>query len=213
MSRHTYTTTACRNCDFKTRKNKRDVPKLDFRCPVSICPKCQTLMIDPLFAEYEFMTDKEKGKFTRDYIEKWMYITSIFWLLVGMGILILFLSVGGTFNSILGLLFAGIGIVNFIISLLSLEEAKKNESFEQDIYVSLKRTSNQDYIDFLNRFGERKYIPFVDKEVFMEKYRYFEERESYKQEMEKFMILMESIKKELNSSEAFLQKIFRHTFP
>ncbi len=213
MSRHTYTTTACRNCDFKTRKHKRDVPNLDFCCPVSICPKCQTLMIDPIYAEYEFMTDKEKGKFTRENIQKRTYITSVFWLLVSIGILILSLSLGGTFNTIVGLLVAGVGMFNFIISLLSLQESKKNESIEQAIYESLKRTSNQDYIDFLNRFGERKYIPFLDKEIFMEKYRYFEERESYKQEMEKFIILMDSIKRELNSSEAYIQKIFKHTFP
>ena len=118
------------------------------------------------------------------------------------------------FEKVVGLLLGGFGLAYSILSLFANLETKKEETIEQTIYESLQRTSNQDYVDFLNLFGERKYIPFKDREMFMEKYKYFDGKEDYKQEMDKFILLMETIEKEINSSEGgFLGTIFRTTFP
>lgn len=69
---------------------------------------------------------------------------------------------------------------------------------EQAVYESLQRTKNSDYVEFIKQSYsaneiKRQYRTYAGKDVFMNKYKIFETRESYIDNMKEFNKLIELI--------------------
>ena len=73
-----------------------------------------------------------------------------------------------------------------------------DEKLEQAVYESLQRTNDKKYLEFLNSIYEMYdmpwyYTPMENKTAFMQKYKKFEERSSYKENMAEFEKFLEMI--------------------
>ena len=79
-----YITTSCRNCGFRTRNHESNVPSLQIGAPISRCPNCGHLILDIFATEYEFMTERERKKFTTEAALAKSYPGNILLILFGL---------------------------------------------------------------------------------------------------------------------------------
>lgn len=192
-----YTTTSCRNCGYRTRNNESGVPNVQIGTPIMKCPKCGSLIIDSISTEYEFMTDKEKAQFSTQSALPKSYIGNILFIIVGIVLLIYGLATGDAYLGV-GLIAGGGCIALGIYQIVKNQKIANNEMIEQAVYESLKRTANRKYVEYIiNAYGangiKRKYLPYYNKTTYIEQYKYFESRDSYKQNMYDFNELLKSI--------------------
>ena len=183
-----YTTTSCPNCGFRTRNHESNVPKMQLGAPVLRCPNCGNLILDNIAVEFEFMTDRERAKFTSDTALAHGLLGNISFILLGFFLLF----VGIAIDDVIVSLFAGGGSIALGISNLIRNNKLYHEHIlEQAVYESLQRTKNKDYVEFIEQAYlankiKRHYRAFDDKNSFMEMYQTFENRESYIKSMQDF---------------------------
>ena len=192
-----YTTTSCRNCGFRTRSHESNVPDVQLGAPILRCPKCGNLILDSIATEYEFMTDKERDKFTTESAQAKSYPGNILFIVVGFVLLIGGIVTGGGYIAA-GLIFGGGCIALGISQIIQNNKMCEEHIIEQAVYESLKRTKNKDYVEFIEQSYsankiKRHYSAFADKKIFMEKYQTFETRESYIENMKVFNEIIELI--------------------
>ena len=192
-----YTTTSCRNCGFKTRHHESNVPNVQIGSPILRCPKCGNLILDSIATEYEFMTDKERAKFTTENAQTASYPGNILFIIVGFALLIGGIVLGGGYIAA-GLIFGGGCIWLGISQIIENNKMSSEHIIEQAVYESLQRTKNSDYVEFIKQSYsankiKRQYRAYVGKNVFMGKYKIFESRESYIENMKEFNELIELI--------------------
>ena len=202
-----YTTTKCRNCGFRTRSHESNVPNVQLGAPILPCPQCGHLILDSIATEYEFMTDAEREKFKTDSALVRSYPGNVLFIIMG-----LFLLIGGIANGniLFGLLFGAGCIVLGISRIIENSKMADEQIIEQEVYESLQRTKNIDYVKFIEESYaankiKRRYHPFDDKGAFMDEHKIFETRQSYIQNMKVFNELMElmgvdTLEKESKSS-------------
>ena len=192
-----YITTKCSNCGYRTRNHESGVPNVQIASPILICPNCGHLILDIIQTEYEFMTDSEKAKFTTKAALPKSYIGNILFIVVGLVLLIGSLSIGDTYTWA-GLIGGGGCIALGIYQIVKNQKMANDEMIEQAVYESLQRTSNVQYVEYLkNAYKEnnikRYFLPDTNKIEFIEKYKKFELRDSYKRNMYDFNKLLELI--------------------
>ena len=90
---------------------------------------------------------------------------------------------------------------------------KEDEFIEQCVYESLKRTENKDYVNFVEQAYKANGIQRTFKEVenkkeFLEKYKKFETRKSYKDNMNEFNEVLEIIDLKKEASELDEKQVF-----
>lgn len=192
-----YVTTKCRNCGYKTRNHESGVPRVQLGTPIFKCPKCGHLILDPIQTEYEFMTDSERTSFSSNSMIQKNYFGSALFIIFGIVLFIAGIVLGGGYIAIAilgGLGCIGVGIFDIIRG----KKMANNEEIEQAIYESLQRTANTEYVAYIknvyNENGIKKiYTPFVGRNNFIELYKKFEARESYKESMNEFNQFLEMI--------------------
>lgn len=192
-----YTTTSCRNCGFKTRSHESNVPNVQIGSPILRCPRCGNLILDGIATEYEFMTDKERAKFTTENARTASYPGNILFIIVGFALLIGGIVLGGGYIAA-GLIFGGGCILLGISRIIKNNKMSSEQIIEQAVYESLQRTKNSDYVEFIKQSYsaneiKRQYRTYAGKDVFMNKYKIFETRESYIDNMKEFNKLIELI--------------------
>ena len=184
-----YTTTKCRNCGYSTRSHERAVPNVQLGAPIFPCPNCGHLILDSIIAEYEFMTDSERGKFGSTVATVRTYPFNILAIIMG----IFFFVVGITADS-LTVMYIIAAIVCFVVGVSNIirnSKAADEKLVEQAVYESLQRTKNVEYVKFIeatyaaNKI-KRTYRPYTDRQSFIEQYKYMESRKSYMENMESF---------------------------
>ena len=209
-----YTTTTCKHCGFRTRSHESGVPDVQIGPPILRCPRCGHLILDSIATEYEFMTEKEKSKFTTDDALAKSWLGNILFIIIGIVVLFGGIASGGGYI-VAGLIFGLASIALGVYQMIHNIKLSNENVIEQAIYQSLKRTQNPKYVQFLetayitNCMG-RKYIPFPKKEEFMKKYSYFETRATYQKEMEAFNQLMLSINLENLAEENQISTFMHH---
>ena len=156
-----YITTWCRNCGFKTRNQETGVPNVQLGPPISRCPKCGKLILDSIATEYEFMSDKERAKFTT----KRAYIASIpgniIYVVLGLILFVGGIIAGEAFATSMLFLF-GVGFMAWGTFHIIQNNKMKNEPIiEQAVYESLQRTKNINYVKFIEKMysANKKTVP------------------------------------------------------
>ena len=201
-----YTTTKCSNCGFRTRNHESNVPSVQLGSPVLHCPRCGHLILDTIATEYEFMTDYEREKFTTSSLLFKSFLGNVLFIVVGLFILIGGLITGDDYV-VLGVIFGGgclcLGICQIIRNL----KMRNEHIIEQAIYESLKRTQNVAYVSFIKESYtinkiKRNYHPFPGKVTFIRNYAFFEEKETYLENMKEFADLMNLIGNDISREES-----------
>ena len=192
-----YLTTKCRNCGYRTRDRETGVPKVQIGTPILICPRCGHLILDSIQTEYEFMTDKEKERFSSQSAFTRSIFGNIFFIVFGLIFLIGSITIGGGYIAV-GIICGGGMIALGVYQITKNQASRNNKDIEQAVYESLKRTENKDYVKYIetayNSAGiDRKYKEFTDKNNFINENKNFEERSSYKENMEYFNELLNKI--------------------
>ncbi len=190
-----YTTTSCANCGYKTRYRESNVPSVQLGYPIQRCPKCGNLIVDSIATEYEFMTEIEKEKFSSEKLFFNSLKKNGLFIVFGLLFFIFgIVSEDGAAGIIFGLISLGVGVYG----MFDAKKSSKSEECEQAIYESLQRTKNSKYVDFIRNSYmvsgiQRNYRPLESKEKFLEEHKNFESRYSYKQSMEEFNQVLESL--------------------
>lgn len=192
-----YLTTKCRNCGYRTRNRETGVPKVQIGMPILICPRCGHLILDSISTEYEFMTDKEKERFSSQSAFAHSLLGNIFYIVFGLILLISSITIGGGYIAF-GIICGGGIIALGVYQIIKNQESCNNKDIEQAVYESLKRTENKDYVIYIETAYnsasiDRKYKEFTGKNNFINENKNFEERSSYKENMEYFNKLLNEI--------------------
>ena len=192
-----YITTGCSNCGYITRNRESGVPKVQIGAPILRCPKCGHLILDSIQTEYEFMTESERANFSTQTALPNSYLYNILFIVIG-----LFFFIGGfTLKDEYRIICIVIGVICIalgIIQIVKNHKSARNETIEQAVYESLRRTADMQYVEYIsNAYKEcgikRNYTPYANKSAYLEKYGKFELRESYRQSMNDFNQLLESV--------------------
>ena len=196
-----YITTKCRHCGYATRSHESGVPAVQIGQPIIKCPVCGNLIFDSIATEYEFMTDNEREKFSSENAEGKAIAANLFFIILGAIMLIAFCASGESGGIFTGLFAGGLSIAMGIIQIKRNSNMVNEKIIEQAVYESLKRTENKEYVEFLkNAYSDNKikraYSLYQNRKDFMEKYKYFEERDSYSEQMKKFAAILPLISKE-----------------
>lgn len=185
-----YTTTSCKKCGFKTRNRESSLPSVQIGLPIIECPNCHNFILDSIITEYEFMSKSEKGRFEKNNAMLLSIPGNLIYIIMGLFFLIWGLSTTGDYSiiaPIIGLILIMMGMAQIVKNI----KIYINGNLEQEIYMSLKRTENKEYREFLERiyksFGIcRTYEPYLGKEKFLEDNKHFEQSDRYKINMEYF---------------------------
>lgn len=195
-----YTTTRCRNCGFATRFMEIGVPKFQLGMPLIICPKCQHLILDSIRTEFEFMTEKQRKKLLSHSIALGFYLSCVFFFLFGV-ISIIAVSISESSSAeiavfvIVGICLMFFSVYKFVKFFLEI----KSGIIEHAIYMSLQRTSNETYVEFLKTCYEKNGIKkifsaFSGKNDILSNYKTCETTDFYKESKEDFDKLLVFIK-------------------
>lgn len=214
----TYTTTRCKNCGYATRSFEGGVPKVQIGAPIIRCPKCGYLILDSINSEYEFMTDKERANFGSSRATVKSYPFNI--IAIVMGICFFIAAITASSLTVPFIIAAIICLAVGISNLLSNSKAADQKIIEQKVYESLQRTKNTKYVEFIEKSYssnkiKRIYRPYSDKESFFEQYKYFELRESYKEEMKEFGELLRymQLEDDIEEPQGIAKEYSSHTSP
>ena len=186
-----YTTTKCRNCGYATRIHESGVSKLELDMPIQICPACGNLILDTIKTEYEFMLESEREIFSSKNYENKSILGFIFSLFAGLFFLILGFIIGEETTTIPLWIVSAFLFYICIRNRVNYSKISKNKLIEQAIYASLKRTSNKNYVKFLeilyleNKI-KRIFNPLKDKESYMKENVNLETLDYYKESMKVF---------------------------
>jgi hypothetical protein len=166
-----YTTTRCPYCGNVTRNNESGVPSVQLGVPVIKCNKCSQYMLDPIQTEFEFMTDTQKNSFNSNVASRRGIAGNLIFIIAGVLFIIGSLSAEGEYVAItivIGslLLLMGVG------QMIGNNKVIKEKTLEKEVYRSLIRRSNSDYVDFLSRLyrgskSKKDYTVYKDKSYFI----------------------------------------------
>lgn len=178
-----YTTTRCRHCGHVIRNHERNVPKVQLGEPIRKCSRCGSLYVDDFATEYEFMTDKEKSRFRSTYAIIAHLPFNILAIAFGLFMLFAGISTGGTFL-VMGIIMGAIGVYVGVSNIRENAKVADEKLLEQSVYESLRRTENPQYVEYITAIYtrnniKRTYSPYINRESFMDQYKYFEKRPSY----------------------------------
>lgn len=192
-----YITTKCPHCGNVTRNNESGLPSVQLGEPILICSKCNKYMLDPIQTEYEFMTDSQKNSFKSSVASRRSIASNLIFIIAGILFLSGSLSAEGeyvAFTIIIGsvLLLMGVG------QMIGNSKFIKDKTLEKEIYRSLTRTSNSNYVEFLstlytNSKSKKIYYQYKEKEYFMSNYKDIlpqHEIENIKNEISSFMSII-----------------------
>lgn len=209
-----YTTTSCKKCGFKTRNKESSLPSVQIGLPIIECPNCHKFILDSIITEYEFMTDVERSRFQKDNAILLSLPGNLIFIIMGLLFFIWGLSATGDYSIITPI----IGSILFLIGAIQIVKniiiyVKGN--LEQEIYLSLKRTENKEYREFLEWiykcFGiSRKYKPYLEKETFLEENKHFGQTDNFKLRMEYFNSIWNDTKRRDEIELNIVQEFFHH---
>lgn len=203
-----YTTTKCPHCGYQMRSHESRLPKVQIGAPILICPKCSRLILDSIATEYEFMTAQERQIYTTQAVKQQSYLGNLLFIVFGVLFFIAGIITGALYCaegnlSGIGMIFGGI-IIGCVCIAICIYQTKHNrelaneEFIEQCVYESLQRTSNKEYVDFVQiayqAFGiNRTFLPLNEKEDFLRMHKKFETHESYKKSMSEFENILNAL--------------------
>lgn len=201
-----YTTTKCPHCGYRTRNMESGVSRVELGQTLFCCPKCNTLIMDTINTEYEFMTNRERKKWATTYLITTETIRGIFLLTMGIMFLIAEIISGVSewgFGIIFALLFGGGLIVWSIEKFISIGKAKTLHIGEQLIYESLLRTSNKKYVELLQSgYGKKRtYSPLLNRSKTIDAYKKYSIQDIHKRFNDEFSNLLNMIENEDEKTE------------
>lgn len=187
-----YTTTKCPHCGYRTRNSESGVPKVQLGQTLACCPMCDKPIIDPIYTEYEFMTEKEQKKWSTSHLTTVETVRGIIMLILG----VIFFIIGIIFSVIVVALFMGGGLIWMGISrFIPLRKARELNIGEQAIYESLIRTSNAKYVELLKKsYGKKRvYKPLPKRSKIIDDYKKYSTEDIHKRFESEFLKLLNII--------------------
>lgn len=187
-----YTTTKCPHCGYRTRNRESGVPKIELGQTLACCPMCDKPIIDPIYTEYEFMTEKEQQKWSTSSLTTAEILRGIITLVLGFIIFVAGISSGEGSGVVAALLIGGALIAMGIGRFFTAKKASELNVGEQAIYESLLRTSNKTYVNLLKKaYGKKRtYRPLENREDAMEYYKEYSSQEIHERFEKNFMKLL-----------------------
>ena len=195
-----YTTTKCPHCGYRTRNRESGVPKVELGQTLACCPMCGNPIIDPIYTEYEFMTESEQSKWATEHISTTETIRGVAMIIIGIVLFIIGVAAGEGAGIVFGLLFGGGLIAMGIRRFVTVKKANSLNIGEQIIYESLLRTSNAEYVKLLEKAydGERKYNPIPNRLELINEYQKYSTSEIHERYKEEFLKLLKLIENQEN---------------
>ena len=166
-----YVTTKCPHCGYQTRTHDSGTQKVELGQTLFRCPKCHTLMLDPIDTEYEFMTDYERGMYASNTVLLKAVIGNLLFIGGGIFMLIAALTLGKDYLIIcliFSILLFGFGFSGF----WKVYKVSKMNAVKLAILYSLLRTSNAKYVQTLNFSydGKRTYRKINNRNSLISEY-------------------------------------------
>ena len=202
-----YTTTKCPHCGYRTRNRESGVPKVELGQTLACCPMCCKPIIDPIYTEYEFMSEREQEKWSTNHLTTVDTVRGVIMLILGVVFFIIGVASGDSSGIILALLVGGGLICMGVSRFMSIQKARELNIGEQAIYESLLRTSNKTYVELLTKaYGkERTYNPLSNRSEIIEDYKKYSTEDIHKRFEDEFLKLLNIIEdedKETNAKKA-----------
>lgn len=190
-----YTTTKCPHCGYRTRNRESGVPKVELGQTLACCPMCGKPIIDPIYTEYEFMSEREQEKWSTSHLTTVDTVRGVIMLILGAIFFIAGMASGDGSGILLALLMGGGLIWMGISRFISVQKARELNIGEQAIYESLLRTSNNKYVELLKKaYGkERTYKPIPNRSEIIDDYKKYSTEEIHKRFEDEFLKLLNII--------------------
>ena len=195
-----YTTTKCPHCGYRTRNRETGVSRVELGQTLACCPKCDKPIIDPIYTEYEFMSKRERKKWSTRHLVTVDAIRGIILLIMGGFFFVLGITSGDTYGIVVALLMGGVPILTGISRFFSIKKALSSNVVEQIIYESLLRTSNNNYVKLLEQsYGKKRtYKPIQNRSEVIIYYKKYSTEDIHKRFEEEFSKLLNIIEDEDN---------------